>query len=50
MLVIPKSTVIFESDDINRVTLMFPTKDDAIIFYEFFRELLAKGEEKDAKH
>lgn len=40
MLIIPKNTTIFEPDAINRVTLMFPDQDSAIIFYEFWREKL----------
>ena len=42
MLLIPKGTNIFEPDGINQVTLMFPTQDDAIVFYEYFRQLLEK--------
>jgi hypothetical protein len=38
--IIPAGTVIFEPDGINRVTLMFPTENDAIVFYEMVCEWL----------
>lgn len=42
MLIVPKDTVIFEPDDINRVIMMFPTQGDAIIFYEYWRGRLSE--------
>jgi hypothetical protein len=37
---IPEGTVIFPPDGINRVMLMFPNENDAIVFYEMLCEWL----------
>ena len=36
--IIPPGSLISEPDDINRVTITFPTKDDAILFFQVMRE------------
>lgn len=41
MLAIPKGTVVFEPDGINRVSLMFPSQNDAIIFFEIVNAVAA---------
>lgn len=35
MTVIPSGTVASSPDPIHRVTLMFPTADDAVVFFEW---------------
>lgn len=45
MQLLPPGTEIFEPDEINRVTFQFPTEEDAIVFFEFFRAF-ASGEIK----
>lgn len=44
MTIIPKGTLVSEPDVINRVTLMFRTADDAIIFYEAIVEMTSERE------
>lgn len=39
MQLLPSKILVYEPDDINRVILQFPTQNDAIIFFEFLREL-----------
>jgi hypothetical protein len=41
MVAIPKGTVVFEPDDINRVSLMFPSQNDAIMFFELVNAVAA---------
>lgn len=38
--VFPENTIIYEPDEIGRVTIQFPTKDDAIIYHEFLRAFI----------
>lgn len=41
--IIPAGTMIFEPDGIHQVTLQFKNADDAIVFYEAFKEILEKS-------
>jgi hypothetical protein len=43
MSFIPKGTMIEETDGINRVTLTFPTLEDAIVFHQMLLSI-ADGE------
>lgn len=42
----PKRTTVFEPDDMNAVKIMFPEKDDAIIFFQTILEIL-RGPSRD---
>jgi hypothetical protein len=39
MEVIPKGTLLYAPDEIHRVTLQFPSENDAIIFYEWVKSV-----------
>lgn len=39
VILIPPGTYLYEPDDIHRVTLQFPTQNDAIVFFEILRSL-----------
>ena len=38
MTIFPAGTCFFEPDPINQVTIMFPDKDSAIMFFEWCRQ------------
>ena len=40
----PAGTTFFEPDAIHQVTVMFPTENDAIVFYEWCLKLCATQE------
>lgn len=45
----PAGTTFWEPDDINRVTVQFPNQDDAIVFYEWLREVMRAVERRESE-
>ena len=47
MVIFPAGTHFFGPDPINRVSIMFPDRDSAILFFEWCRQRCADAELED---